>query len=404
MAYFIRRGSTFTPTDSDDIRPGLPIGNYAVCEDQFKSLYLESIDPFSLPAKFYGTIVADSDRMFHTFQDRKASTGVLLVGEKGSGKTLLAKRLSALCADAGFPTIVVNRPFGGDGFNKLIQDIGQPALIMFDEFEKVYSREAEDQNAILTLLDGVYPTKKLFVLTSNDKWRINNHMWNRPGRLYYMMEFSGLTTSFVREYCEDNLANCAWLDHVIVTTQLFTEVNFDMLQAIVEETNRYDEDPRTLLRLLNLKTEFDGDAAYDVTLLVGGVEIPAACLITNVWRGNPTTVEEDESYISVYCNIPKEACRNTGIDVVTLRKLFAAIHAKTGRGVSCDSDDVDDLNGIPVARKEFMFRQEDLVEYMKGGSVRFVSQEFELILVRQNRARVRMDVFAEAPRNRKPTH
>jgi len=90
-----------------------------------------------------------------TFTDRSNSTGVLLTGEKGSGKTLLAKHLSIMGYDMGIPTIVINSAWTGDSFNKLIQDIEQPLIVMFDEFEKVYNRE--EQEKMLTLLDGVYP-------------------------------------------------------------------------------------------------------------------------------------------------------------------------------------------------------------------------------------------------------
>jgi hypothetical protein len=80
-------------------------------------------------------------------------------------------------AKQGVPTIVINAPWCGDKFNTLIQSIQQPCIVMFDEFEKVYS--SEEQEAMLTLLDGIYSSKKLFLLTSNDKWRVDSHMRNR---------------------------------------------------------------------------------------------------------------------------------------------------------------------------------------------------------------------------------
>ena len=56
-----------------------------------------------------------------------------------------------------------------------------------------------NQDAMLTLLDGVYPAKMLFLLTTNDKYKVSNHMRNRPGRIYYVIDFEGLSSDFIRE-------------------------------------------------------------------------------------------------------------------------------------------------------------------------------------------------------------
>ena len=135
-----------------------------------------------------GNVAKTSSRILNTFLDRPRSTGVLLVGEKGSGKTLLAQYTAIIAAnEKNIPTIVINKPWHGDQFNAFIQSIDQPAVILFDEFEKTYRRGDGDinyQEKILTLFDDVYSSQKLFLLTCNDKYRMNSHMMNRPGRLY----------------------------------------------------------------------------------------------------------------------------------------------------------------------------------------------------------------------------
>lgn len=71
------------------------------------------------------------------------------------------------------------------------------------------------QEKILTLFDGVYPSKKLFMLTSNNQGRVNEYLKNRPGRIYYRFDFSTLESDFVKEYCEDNLLNKSYVDDVV---------------------------------------------------------------------------------------------------------------------------------------------------------------------------------------------
>ena len=288
MSHFFRTGNTFKVADNNsvDLHDHLPAGNYIIKADPFGNLFLEMIESFKPLSKTYGDTTSNSSRIISTFLSRDNSTGVLLNGEKGSGKSLLAKTLSIDCATQhNIPTIVINSPWSGDAFNKLIQDIDQPCVVLFDEFEKVY--DAEQQESILTLLDGVFPSKKLFVLTCNDKWRIDSHMRNRPGRIFYMLDFKGLEAEFIREYCEDNLRFelLGDIDHICQIACMFKQFNFDMLKALVEEMNRYNESARKALRMLNAKPEMDGDCAYKITFIDNGKVIPNAH--PNEWEGNP---------------------------------------------------------------------------------------------------------------------
>jgi hypothetical protein len=294
----MKQGNTIRVTREDNVplTKTLPVGTYVVKLDP-NGYYLDRIDPFVMPPKLYGNTLDYSGRIFNTFKDRSGPTGVMLTGEKGSGKTLLAKHLSLTAAEHGYSTIVVNDTFTDDGFHTLIQSIDQPAVIMFDEFEKVYD-DTTDQQSVLTLLDGIFNSKKLFVLTCNDRWRVDVHMRNRPGRLYYMLDFDGLDTAFVREYCEDNLANKDHIEKVCNVSLVFDRFNFDMLKAIVEEMNRYNETPQQVLRMINARPEFSNNTSFDVTLFHSKRQVEAANHST-VWDGNPLSVDGIELSVLV---------------------------------------------------------------------------------------------------------
>ena len=334
MTYFLKSGTRFNVSTKAalDLHEQLPPGNYTVKFDKMANcFYLEQIENFEIKGKVYGDTRRNADRILATFNDRTASTGVMLNGEKGSGKTLLAKMLAVNAAEEGVPTIVINAPWCGEEFNGFMQMIEQPTVILFDEFEKVYDND--DQEKMLTLLDGVYPSKKLFVLTCNDKWRVNSHMRNRPGRIFYMMDFKGLEQDFIIEYCEDNLKAKEHIQAICRIATLFDQFNFDMLKALIEEMNRYNETPQEAMKMLNARPEFSSEARYKITLQPKGLDISDDKLESNEWQGNPLinrisldykVIEKDEVTGDEDWNW--ESCRFTNEDL-------KQIDANTGKFV-----------------------------------------------------------------------
>ncbi len=285
MNHFIRNGSMWnvTPRQDLDIHDCLPGGNYTVGQIPTGIFVLNEVSPFTIPDRIYGDAQKQAERILNTYLDRTASTGALLAGEKGSGKTMVGKLVCHLANQQGIPTIIINHPWFGDGFNKFVQSIEQRAIVFFDEFEKTYDRE--QQESLLTLLDGVFPQSKLFLLTCNDRFRVSLHMTNRPGRIYYLLEYQGLDADFVREYCLENLKNQAQVDGVCRVATLFSQFNFDMLKCIVEEMNRYNESPLEVMRFLNTKADSDAGGTYEMKLLFRGEPLPEIYPVQHT--GNP---------------------------------------------------------------------------------------------------------------------
>jgi len=302
MSFYLKDGEIYWPTSEGafDVRDHLPVGTYMV-GSSMKGFFLEPMEDFRITGKIYGKITRQADRILSTFADRPNATGVLLNGEKGSGKTMLAKLISEKAAMQDIPTLVINTAFGGDAFNMFIQSIDEPCVVIFDEFEKVF--DDKEQEAILTLLDGVYPSKKLFILTANDRYKINTHMKNRPGRIFYNLEFNGLDASFIEEYCLDNLKNKSHIAQVCRLTLLFDSFNFDMLKALVEEMNRYDESPKQAMEMLNAKPYDAGTVIHNVEVMLDGVKVESSRISPNRIRGNPIAQEELQFWIEA---VPKE--------------------------------------------------------------------------------------------------
>jgi hypothetical protein len=89
-------------------------------------------------------------------------------------------------------------------------------------------------------------------------------MLNRPGRFFYVFNYTGVPVDAIREFLEDNLHDKSRIESVISYSQLFGNFTFDMLSAIVEEMNRYDETVSEVLKYLNVSMDYDGGNLYEV--------------------------------------------------------------------------------------------------------------------------------------------
>lgn len=271
---FLNEGEKFTPINKDmvNVVDTLPSGVYAVQVTPLGQFYLSLCDNLTLPSKLYGDTEKLTDRVINTFLDRPNNSGILLSGDKGSGKTLLSKNIaSKLQKDKKYITILVNSEYYGENFNTFLQNIAQPAVVIFDEFEKTYERK--NQQHLLTILDGVYTSKKLFILTCNDQFNIDIFMLNRPGRLFYALKFGGLSADFISDYAKDTLKNMDHLNSILGVSKFFSKFSFDMLKAIVEEMNRYNESADEAIQYLNMNPEDDSHTPYEAYLLRNGAPL-----------------------------------------------------------------------------------------------------------------------------------
>ena len=234
----------------------IPAGTYTVEQNpQTGQFYLLSSSPFTRPAKVYGEMTSRNQKVINTYLAREGkNTGVLLSGTKGAGKTQLAKDVSIELAEMGIPTIIIQNCYTDGGFINFIKDIKDKALILFDEFEKVYS-EREHQEAILTLLDGTGSYNKLYILTSNNR-NVSEFLRNRPSRIFYHFEYKKLAKQVMFDLLNDKLVNKSYIPQFDTLWEVAETISFDMIQCLIEELNRYPTQTFTeTFRELNVEVE-----------------------------------------------------------------------------------------------------------------------------------------------------
>jgi len=109
-----------------------------------------------------------------------------------------------------------------------------------------------------------------------------------------MLDFKGLDINFIRDYCEDNLKNKEYIDSICKISTIYDSFNFDMMKALVEEMNRYDESPYESLKMLNAKAEYSGSIRYNVEVIRDNQIVRA----DKQWVGNPLMGDFSIDYVT----------------------------------------------------------------------------------------------------------
>ena len=150
----------------------------------------------NLPKKVFTTKKDDLfiKRVLHSYNhDTKNTTGILLTGDKGSGKTVTAK---VIAEKANLPIVVIHSETLLTELNDFFKSFDDPVCILFDEVDKNF--ETRD---LLTFLDGIQKTaKKLVVMTANDSNRVDEFLKNRCSRVRYYRNYSIMEDA--KEYAE----------------------------------------------------------------------------------------------------------------------------------------------------------------------------------------------------------
>lgn len=205
-------------------------------------------EQFKIPKKTYCLDEKFIERVLDTFGRRKNNMGVLMNGYKGSGKTMTAK---IICNRLGLPVFVLNEKVDADDLQVFINALRQDCVLFIDEYEKTFGRDGE----LLTLMDGSLNLSNniLFLLTSNDM-DVNENLFNRPSRVFFIKQFGGLEENEISEILDDFLKDVSLRDEIFNTISMFEEVTIDNIMMFLEEVNySKHRDIVEIVKHLNIK-------------------------------------------------------------------------------------------------------------------------------------------------------
>jgi len=283
---YIKQGKKINLVDSNvQSFPELSTGTYLTkFDERALEYYLEVCENFTVPKKIYGDSEKLSDRYIKSFSTSEKNMGILLTGLKGTGKSLTAK---LTCLKSNLPIILVTEPFVGEGFKSFLNSITQEVVVFIDEFEKIYDDD-ETQQSLLSLLDGVFEGKKLFLFTSNMRDRINNYMLNRPGRIKYLAEYDSLSDDIVNEVIDDILIDKSHTAELQDVLDIIGMVSMDILVTLINEINNFGETPKQAAAYLNIRPE---SGYFDVVIFKDGDRLGSTSTRNHPLTSNKINIE-----------------------------------------------------------------------------------------------------------------
>lgn len=210
-----------------------------------------------LPEKVYTTDDDDKfiNRVLNYYNKTTDNTiGVMLSGLKGSGKTIMMKRIAVA---SELPIILIDKSFYPSQLVKLFNKLADTKVcVLMDEVDKL--GESYDDDYLLKVLDGINSSgKKLMIFTCNNEEDVNEYLKDRCSRIRYWKTYDETSASMIQTVLEDKLTDKAeakpLTDFIL---QNFACVSFDNISSFADEVNDYPNDTyEDLFKDMNLSSK-----------------------------------------------------------------------------------------------------------------------------------------------------
>ena len=257
--------------DPNIFKKDLPPGFYVTAYSDKEGVFLKEADPLTIPAKIYGDSNSRLARILNSFENATKNLGVLLYGNSGSGKSLLAKQVCVKLSETN-PVIIVKSNHIGL-LNNYIENIKERCVFFIDEFEKMFEKK-EDQSYMLTVIDGATAKSNLFLFTANNKDMVNDFFFNRPSRIRYAYEYGYLPEDVIKEVLTDRLDNKDRVNDIFNAIVRFNDPSFDVICELASEANLYpDYTVKQLMEGYNSQMISNRLSDLDCQFLIDGEDI-----------------------------------------------------------------------------------------------------------------------------------
>lgn len=229
---------------------------------------------FEVPNKIYGNKLSTIAKTI--MRDHKvdaASLGVMMLGRKGMGKSLLSEILANAIIDKGLPVIMISTFFPPELISTLLNQVG-PCAVIFEEFSLNYDWQTGPK--LVPVLSDTDNKGVLFIINSNEA---NNgtlsFIIDRPQRCKYRINFGdmdentmeSIITDFdVRDELKDMYRGWA-TDNKVNIDSLITFIRMSKDIESPEELVEY-------MAILNIPTMNEGHWKLSDVTINGSIDYP----------------------------------------------------------------------------------------------------------------------------------
>lgn len=238
--------------DKERLHDKLPPAVYVVNYSQMTGFSLgKRSDRMQAPERIYGSTAKRADKIMTAYANAPGAFGVLMSGDKGSGKTMTSTLVANQAIEQGLPVIIVDTQLPGSALSEFISTLGE-CVLFFDEFAKTFT-DKDNQQALLGMFDGATAGRRLALLTENSLHSVSQYMMNRPGRMFYHFRHGRVEEAVIEEFCADKGVPEATIKDIISRRDRSTEFSFDVLQAIVREYQMFGGEIDEICADLNIE-------------------------------------------------------------------------------------------------------------------------------------------------------
>jgi hypothetical protein len=204
---------------------------YRVGTKDEEVILIKDRERFKVPTKRYGAHDAYKASFIRTYGETKGTTGILLTGLKGAGKSLLAEdTINEVIDKFQRPCLMITSAIPSSVIKRLILAMGK-CSVYFDEFGKYY--EEEERNKMLTLFSDSDLEGVMFIVTSNHIHELSDYMIHRPGRFLYKINYEGMQEDAILEVIEELKLPPAILAYILDYCKCH-RISFDMLRVVAK--------------------------------------------------------------------------------------------------------------------------------------------------------------------------
>lgn len=233
---YITNGTMITPQkiSLDNISEKLKPAVYIPFVDDKGNVHLNTMAPSFAKVDMFGPQIKNNMDMLIDAYNKHGRVTLLMIGQKGSGKTMTAEAICNFLIGQGKPVVYLDTDLPANMLHQLIREIGD-CVLFIDEFDKRYQNidDPYAKDKLLGIFSDASLDKVSFIVAGNEKHRMSEYVIDRPSRFMFCIEYKGISPVIVHEMCKLNKLDDE-ITSIIIRYTCVQQCSFDVVNAVIK--------------------------------------------------------------------------------------------------------------------------------------------------------------------------